>query len=464
MKKNKVAFDVDGVLVDFMSFLYNEGEKYLQKKYNTKDIVMNLDQNSFEKIFDVDSNIEKEFYKRNLIKYIHLSKSNEFAADIINELRKKNIEIHIVTSRYKCHENSLMGLIMRTFLYSWLKRNEIEYDYIKFCTFENSAIDKVEYCLLNDISLIVEDTKENISELSKYIKVLCINELHNEGVENDNITRIYKKDFHHIYEEVLNNFNIPSDHKYERVSHELIELLTKEELDDYYSNVKKYYKSVPHLNSKKETIKQEEKNLSVIYKPASLLVNNFKKTEVYNIDKIDSSASNIYIANHITMYDSFKLIELVAKNNRKTHLLTKSIRMNYLYKLLGCIEVNDRDYMNIRNSILNLAYILDEKGNVIIFPEGTRNKQLKAEFNNNDLSLADINRNLLTFKYGAFILAKALKKDIIPIGIAEIDSVHYFNVGDKIVEEDYKDHVSLRDASKEIIGNLIYDNRIKSRK
>ena len=88
---------------------------------------------------------------------------------------------------------------MRNTVKDWLKRNDIDYDYIIF-----SEESKVKYIKDNNIDVMIEDSPRNIIELSEFTKVICFDWLYNQGIEDSNICRCYNwDDIYHKIDDIF---------------------------------------------------------------------------------------------------------------------------------------------------------------------------------------------------------------------------------------------------------------------
>ena len=68
----------------------------------------------------------------------------------------------------------------------WLNKNEIHYDKI---IYTNGS--KLPYCVGNYIEVMIEDSPENIKDISASLPVICYNNFYNQNVQGKNITRAY---------------------------------------------------------------------------------------------------------------------------------------------------------------------------------------------------------------------------------------------------------------------------------
>lgn len=127
----------------------------------------------------------------------------------------------------------------------------------------------------------------------------------------------------------------------------------------------------------------------------------FYPTKVYGAENL-TDKSVILTCNHYSFIDPINLLRIT--NKKKTYLVAKKeLFKNKLFgkilKSFGAIPI-DREKPDI-TSIVTILKVLKNGDNLIIFPEGTRNKT-------KDLKLLEL-------KNGAGIFAYKSKKTIVPI-------------------------------------------------
>ena len=179
----KIGIDIDGVLTDYFNFIVTYGIKFCYD--NGIDYNISEEKYYEGETLHISNNEVEKFWNQYLEFYCSKYSAREYSSEVIKKLKKNN-EIHIITAR---NEEGLpedkVGL-MQIFTRNWLKDNNILYDKLEFISGS-----KVEYCLKNNIELIVEDSPTNIKELSKHINVLCFNAPYNKNIEGKNIERVY---------------------------------------------------------------------------------------------------------------------------------------------------------------------------------------------------------------------------------------------------------------------------------
>ena len=174
-----IAFDIDGVLTDFQKFQLEKGREFFKSE------PVDLTGYTISEIFGCTDSEEELFWKKYLLPYSIKYKARPYASMLTNWLHEKGARVHIITSRVFTDENSKKGKLMRYIVEEWLKHNNIYYDNIEFCN--DSKIDAVKRW---NIDLMVEDSKKNIKELSKYTNIICVDAFYNRGVSGPNITRV----------------------------------------------------------------------------------------------------------------------------------------------------------------------------------------------------------------------------------------------------------------------------------
>ena len=187
----KIGIDIDGVLVNLERYLIDYGTKMSVEKQWT----INLKLNEYLEVkkFSWTDEQEEEFWNKYLENYVLKTAPREFAKEVIDKLRKEGNKIYIITAR---NEEGLPPETygrMQEFTIKWLQDNQIEYDEIIFA----SDTEKLEQCLKNDINIMIEDSPNNILNISSKIKVIKYDCQYNKNIEGENIITAYS--WYHIY-------------------------------------------------------------------------------------------------------------------------------------------------------------------------------------------------------------------------------------------------------------------------
>lgn len=179
----RIGIDIDGVLTDIEQWQLDYGGKYFSK-YNKS--VVNKDGYEITTIFEVDDNLDSQFWNEYLYEYVTKEPSRKFASEVIKKLKEDGNEIYIVTARYLTDRNTKEGQKMREIVVKWLNEQKIYYDKIIF-----SPEDKLEDCKKNNIDIMIEDKVENINIVSTAIPVICFHAEYNKECTGKNIYRAY---------------------------------------------------------------------------------------------------------------------------------------------------------------------------------------------------------------------------------------------------------------------------------
>lgn len=381
-----IGFDIDGVLTDVSKFQIEYGKKFFKNRE-----LVNENGYSIREMFDCTKEEEYDFWKHNLLNYTINFPPRIGVAELFNKLKLEGHKIFIISSRIKSSDNDFIGKLIRKLVKQWFKKNNIPYDKIFFCSIENSPEEKSKCCIENKIDYMVEDTIANMEEIRKVTKVICFSNKYNINYTKTLVA--------HDLNEVHKIINSKSDdfHYLDRLEREN---LTKEELVKYYKFLKEYYISL----TDKKRIEKSEKFYKTIYPILNVIFKSKYKFGVINKEKIPNKKGLIFVSNHRDMIDPPMIMSLVGKRN--IHLLLKaefldSFAASFLKKI-GCIFVK-RDSSDSRIvSKEEMIEIILNGGDVIMFPEGTRNKT---------------ESDLLDFKLGAVSIAQVTGAPIVPISI-----------------------------------------------
>ncbi len=189
----KIGVDIDGVLTDLHNFNLKFGERHFKDKK-----IVNASGADVSQIFGCSFKELKKFWTRHVFQYASKLPPRDGAKDTIEKLKQEGNEIIIITSRVLSHKKNLLGMLMRFFVKRWLKRHDIQYDKIYFC-----SEDKSETCIKNGIDVMIEDSIENIKKLSQYFKILCFDAPYNKECDGHNISRVYS--FDDVYETITDS-------------------------------------------------------------------------------------------------------------------------------------------------------------------------------------------------------------------------------------------------------------------
>lgn len=415
-----IAFDIDGVLTDFESFLMKYGKKYFSKKYGD-DFVENINPNeySFEKMFNVSEKDKVAFYTKYLFWYALRYPLRDGFSTLTKKLHNKGDRILFISSRALADKDNILGILMRKVVKMVLDKNDICYDEIFFCDDKYSSKEKLEICNQNHVQVIIEDSPENLTCLASSIPVICFNASYNKELED--VNRSYNVDEVYMNIEKIRNTNSqewinPLDYAERKEK-------TPEELEEYFNKFRTVYENLPYDVDK---MKKTEISYLKAVKNLKPVFDHFIPYQVMGGENIPENGPFIIAPNHRTMADPPVVMSAVASINpeAKLHLMAKSSFLDIpgisiFLKKIGVFFVDRNNKNSRKNAKSESMKIAAHGGNLIIFPEGTRNKT--------DMPLLEYNR-------GAFETAQAMQIPIIPCGISHINRKPVFvNFGKPIM-------------------------------
>lgn len=183
----RIGIDIDGVLTNVEQFSLDYFTKYCYE-HNINYKIGNPSYELYE-IFNVNKNIENDFWQEYIFDYAKYEKPRLFAKDAIDELKKMGYEIYILTARYLTNQDNELGEKMRNMVEQWLINNDIYYDKLIFSKADKER--KVDEIKEYNIDLMIEDNPNNVMELSKITKVICFNTTYNQKCNGNSIIRCF---------------------------------------------------------------------------------------------------------------------------------------------------------------------------------------------------------------------------------------------------------------------------------
>ena len=333
----RIGVDVDGVLTNLEQYQIKYGKEY----FNKTDEEIDITKSEIEDIFHVSKDEAKKFWIKYIWKYALDEPLREDMVSCINKLKEKGHSISIITSRANTSKQNALGKLFRKMLVYKLKQSKLDYNDITYCSEVNTAEDKRNNCDLLGIDVMIEDTKNNIDEISKVCEVLCVNASYNQDVEeNERVTRV-------------NNGNDIFEYmKQKDSSLRGRAFVDKDKFD-------KTYRRVRNIGS-------------VIFKTSL-------NPTIIGKEKIPADGPILLCGNHLHVWDQFPVI---LATTRTTHWMAKKeyfdSKLGTFFRKTGAISV-DR-YGNAKESEIEALHYLQNNGAIGLFPEGTRNKLKNSEY------------------------------------------------------------------------------------
>lgn len=192
-----IGIDLDGVLTNYRKFAIEQGQSYC--KENNKGQLVNPEAYYSTDMFNWDEETDSDFWMKNIFLYAEKNPVIQGASENIKKLKADGHTIFIITARMFANpkdscEEEIRDKMKRT-VKEWLDKNDIVYDYIIF-----STEDKSKHIIENNIDVMIEDSPNNLRNLSKLTKMICVDWPYNKDVESDNIYRCYN--WNEIYEKI----------------------------------------------------------------------------------------------------------------------------------------------------------------------------------------------------------------------------------------------------------------------
>lgn len=418
-----IGIDVDGVLTDFEWFIDYFGEKYLKSRKQPHNIV-NETVYGFAEKFNCSYKTEKDFYLRYLFWYAIHMPIVENAAETIKALRSDGNKIYIITARVLADKNTVAGGLMRFLLKRWLRKNNVCYDGIYFVNTKNSAKEKVRLTKWLKLDWFIEDSPDNIEEIKKCCKVICLLAKYNFRLNN-----VYRAvNFADVYSIISSGSAIKIINKNEW------EFMNHDERYRYFKNLKDKIKMLP---CDKNAMKKYEISTKWIVRTVGYIIKSIFSININNPNLLLSDDNVIYVSNHRQSMDipiSYCLLnDIYARfiSKREYQFTALSI----IQRALGTIWIGRDNKLSGKNGMMIMIQSIINKENLFIFPEGTRNRT---------------DNILLPFKYGAVKIAQITGKSIIPIVIYKVSKFRYnIKIGNEFKISIYDD---LEDKNNELWG------------
>lgn len=201
----RIGIDIDGVLTSYLEYIIKKGSEYCE--VNGVGSLINPNAIDTVDMFGWDESTDLKFWLENIFDYATNNPPIDGASRVIKKLKEQGNTIYIITARWLASpktdkifdQTENVSEKMRNTVKDWLKRNEIDYDYIIF-----SEESKAKHIKDNKIDIMIDDSPKNIVELSQFTKVICFDWPYNRKIENTNFYRCY--DWDDIYQKISEIF------------------------------------------------------------------------------------------------------------------------------------------------------------------------------------------------------------------------------------------------------------------
>lgn len=428
-----IAFDMDGVIFPIEDFQIEEGMKY----FKLQD-VPNINGYDIKEVFECDAKDEFKFWLRNTFKYNKNVIATEGMKELIDKLRKEGHRVYILSSRAMAEKNNIIGAIMRKLVEESLERNQIDVDGIIYCSPSNSEKEKYEAIKKYNISIMVDDKKENNEEIKSITNAICFATKNNSSYYSSGVLKVdNSKELEEVIYQIISVFN---SRKVEVLNFKELETLSPIEKKAYFERLRQFYFDTrdPYLLEKgeegcKRLVGKIQKAYNFIYRP-----------HVIHPEKFPKEKGAILAANHLHAFDP--LLMMANEKRVPFHLLAKEDLLdskiwNYLFTNIGSFFVDNENSESRRVAKENMIKSVLNDGFAMMFPEGTRNKT---------------EQRLLDFHYGTVATAQITNRPIYPFGLNQ--DYHLFNnhlaaaIGDPIYVS-YDDDLS--EKNEELVSSIL---------
>ena len=161
-----IGIDIDGVLTDLEKAIIDFGTKMsVEEKWPIK-----IDVSKYWEVEALEWTQEQadKFWNKYLVEYVVESKPRMFSEEIIEMLKKEENNIYIITARNEYGMPPEYYGKMQELTREWLKNQDIKYDKLIFAR----DSEKLHQCIENNVEIMIEDSPNNIEDISKKIKVI----------------------------------------------------------------------------------------------------------------------------------------------------------------------------------------------------------------------------------------------------------------------------------------------------
>lgn len=172
----RIGIDVDNTITDTLPLL-----KEYCKKYNEEVVKRNLPMNeegfAAGNLYDWTEEEKQVFFKEKLREVFEQVPLKENVKKVIQKLKGEGDTIYIITARTKCEEPYKTTE-------EFLNKNKIPYDTLVI------EKDKKQYCINNNIDILLDDEPHNITSVSEVIPVIVFQAVHNKRCNGNNIIKV----------------------------------------------------------------------------------------------------------------------------------------------------------------------------------------------------------------------------------------------------------------------------------
>lgn len=191
-----IGIDIDGVLTDLGKYTIEYGTKMCIEE--NWPLNLNIDKYWETELFNWTEGQDEKFWNKYLVKYVTEESPRSFSKEIIEKLKQGGNNIYIITARDESGLPPEAYGKMEELTKEWLRKNNIIYDKLIFA----GNKEKLQQCMDNNVDIMIEDSPDNIINISSKIPVIKYYCRYNKDIQGKNIITGYS--WYHIYDIIKN--------------------------------------------------------------------------------------------------------------------------------------------------------------------------------------------------------------------------------------------------------------------
>lgn len=364
-------------------------------------------------VFNCSHEDETAFWYRYMLPYALFAPFRKDAVRVIRQLHREGHRIIPVTARAKSNENTFIGKLQRGLVKLRLRLKRIPYQTIVFCSYESGREekDKVEACIAHELDIIIEDKKSNALAIQEQTNTrsFLFATRNNADIGCGQLRRFVN--FSELYNGIrvyqeAESFNLlPRTEKMR---------LTADERERYYRAFRTYQKKYTY---DADTVYRRGKRMQRLIRFGSWPFDKLFKHTIMGAANVPKEGGLIFTTNHRKLLDMPLVIRSAGR--RVYHPVIKADFLETaaegVLTDLGCIFVDRNDKSSREHARLTAVQRLLQGNDIVICPEGTRNKTDKP---------------LLDFDFGAVSIAQNAGRPIVPCAIYHLRGRSIVNIGE----------------------------------
>lgn len=174
-----IGIDIDNTITNTLLILKQYCKKYNEEVVKRNLLVNELGFASFN-LYNWTEDENRDFCLKYLEEIVLQAKVKENAQEIIEKLKKEKNKIYIITARTKPYFENPYEVTQK-----FLQKNNILYDELLV-----GKTNKYDFCIENNIDIMIDDEPQNINKISQKIPVIVFKEKYNEECEGNNVIKV----------------------------------------------------------------------------------------------------------------------------------------------------------------------------------------------------------------------------------------------------------------------------------